>query len=61
MLKRAEKDKHAKIINIEDLFNQKSDSKRISEEDDFHPNGTGYSLIAKRVYQAIEKEGLPKE
>ncbi|MDP4111881.1 MAG: hypothetical protein Q8924_07160, partial [Bacillota bacterium] len=24
-------------------------------------NGTGYSLIAKRVYQAIKKEGLPKE
>jgi len=43
------------------LFNQKSDSSRISEEDDFHPNGTGYSLIAKRVYQAIKKEGLPKE
>ncbi|MEC1614610.1 SGNH/GDSL hydrolase family protein [Bacillus mojavensis] len=59
--KELKKDKHAKIINIEDLFNQKSDSKRISEEDDFHPNGTGYSLIAKRVYQAIEKEGLPKE
>lgn len=59
--KELEKDKHAKIIHIDDLFNEKSDSSRISEEDDFHPNSTGYSLIAKRVYQAIKKEGLPKE
>ncbi|MCY8598719.1 SGNH/GDSL hydrolase family protein, partial [Bacillus vallismortis] len=59
--KELKKDKFAKIIYIEDLFNQKSESSRISEDDDFHPNGTGYSLIAKRVYQAIEKEGLPKE
>ncbi|ARW07172.1 SGNH/GDSL hydrolase family protein [Bacillus atrophaeus] len=54
-------DKNAAMTNVEDLFAKKSDSKRISEEDDFHPNGTGYSLIAKRVYNTIVKEGLPAE
>lgn len=59
--KELKKDPHAATANVEDLFSKKSDSSRISEDDDFHPNAKGYSLIAKRLYGIMEKEGLPSE
>ncbi|WP_280146156.1 SGNH/GDSL hydrolase family protein [Bacillus amyloliquefaciens] len=59
--KEMKKDPHAAAVNVEDLFSQKSGSRRISKDDDFHPNAKGYALIADRLYGIIEKQGLPAE
>jgi lysophospholipase L1-like esterase len=52
------KDPNVKVVQVDDLFAEYRDEKRLSE-DEFHPNEKGYSLIADRVYNNAVKTILP--
>lgn len=48
------KDIKGVFVSVDDIFSAEVDSKLLYK-DEFHPNGSGYSLIAGRVYDAITK------
>ncbi|XQY90298.1 SGNH/GDSL hydrolase family protein [Metabacillus sp. HB246100] len=49
-------DSNSLYVPVEDIFANATDNKLLDKEDEFHPNGIGYSLMADRIYEALTEE-----
>ncbi|MBO1512224.1 SGNH/GDSL hydrolase family protein [Metabacillus bambusae] len=50
-------DEKAVYVSVDQLFSMESDE-RLLYKDEFHPNESGYSLIADKVYDALKKNEI---
>jgi lysophospholipase L1-like esterase len=50
-------DERAVYVSVDQLFSTESDE-RLLYKDEFHPNESGYSLIADKVYDALKKNEI---
>lgn len=48
-------DKNGIFVSVEDIFSTSEVDNKLLYKDEFHPNESGYTLIAERVYDSISK------
>ncbi|WP_078432879.1 SGNH/GDSL hydrolase family protein [Metabacillus halosaccharovorans] len=50
-------DENSVFVPVDDIFSSQSDQKLLYK-DEFHPNESGYTLMADRIYQAMTNEDI---